>query len=248
MIRKIIAVVPLILGIMPGLWGQSAEEIVQKMDEMQSFNTLYVEGSMVSTDRFGEKTSTFKSWSRNSEDFLIEFTNVEERGQKVLRVNKGRNDEIYLFYPDAEEIIPLSGAAMKQSMFGDVSYEDISEERKSLETYDVSMKGSELVGSVDCWIIEMVAISRNVPYPKKILKVGKADYILREAEYYARSGRLLKIVEIINFQKFDDGRVILTESKLIDQLRRQSSTRLLLTAVEPNPTLSDELFSLRSLY
>ncbi len=226
------------------LFAQSAEDIIRKMDEMQTFETLYSEGTMISVDRFGEKRSTYNAWSRGSKDFLIEFTNVEERGQKLLRVE----DELYLFYPDAEDIIPMHGAALKQSLFGDVSYEDITEGKNTLDKYNVSMKGSQNVDGVDCWVIEMIATSRDVPYPKQIIKVGKADNVLRAAEYYARSGRLLKIADVKSFRKFDDGRVLITEMELEDQLRRGSSTRMRIDTLEINPALDGDVFSLRSLY
>ena len=226
------------------LFAQSAEDIIRKMDEMQTFETLYSEGTMISVDRFGEKRSTYNAWSRGSKDFLIEFTNVEERGQKLLRVE----DELYLFYPDAEDIIPMHGAALKQSLFGDVSYEDITEGKNTLDKYNVSMKGSQNVDGVDCWVIEMIATSRDVPYPKQIIKVGKADNVLRAAEYYARSGRLLKIADVKSFRKFDDGRVLITEMELADQLRRGSSTRMRIDTLEINPELDGDVFSLRSLY
>lgn len=226
------------------IFAQSAEDIIRKMDEMQTFETLYSEGTMISVDRFGEKRSTYNAWSRGSKDFLIEFTNVEERGQKLLRVE----DELYLFYPDAEDIIPMHGAALKQSLFGDVSYEDITEGKNTLDKYNVSMKGSQNVDGVDCWVIEMIATSRDVPYPKQIIKVGKADNVLRAAEYYARSGRLLKIADVKSFREFDDGRVLITEMELADQLRRGSSTRMRIDTLEINPELDGDVFSLRSLY
>ncbi len=224
--------------------AQSAEEIIQKMDELQTFDTMYNEGTMITEDRFGEKRSTYKAWSRGSQDFLIEFTNVEERGQKILRVD----EELYLFYPDAEDIIPMHGAALKQSMFGDISYEDITEGRNTLDKYDVEMINSEIVDGEDCWVIEMIATSRDVPYPKQVVKVGKKDYVLREAEYYARSGRLLKIVDVIKVETFGDGRLMITEMVMEDQLRRGSSTRMRIDKLEIDPRLDDDLFSLRSLY
>jgi len=224
--------------------AQSAAEVIQKMDELQSFDTMYSEGTMITQDRFGEKRSTFRSWSRGAQDFLIEFTNVEERGQKILR----RGDELFLFYPDAEEIIPMHGAALKQSMFGDISYEDITEGRNTLDKYDVTMMGSETVDGVDCWIIDMEATSRDVPYPRQLVKVGKADYVLRAAEYYARSGRILKTLEVEKIETFDSGKVMITEMLMEDQLRRGSSTRMLLDKLEVDPVLDDNLFSLRSLY
>lgn len=224
--------------------AQSAEDIVRKMDDMQTFESLYAEGTLINIDRFGEKISTYKSWSQGSKDFLIEFTNVEERGQKILRVD----DELYLFYPEAEDIIPMHGAALKKSMFGDISYEDITEGRNTLSKYEVSMQGSEVVDGIDCWVIMMMAKSRHVPYAKQVIKVGKEDTVLREAEYYARSGRLLKIVNVVKVENFSGGRVLATELLLVDQLRRGSSTRMLIDNVEVEPQLERNLFSLQSLY
>jgi outer membrane lipoprotein-sorting protein len=118
----------------------------------------------------------------------------------------------------------------------------------TLDKYDVEMMGSEFVKGVDCWVIEMTATSRNVPYPKQVVKVGKDDYVLREAEYYARSGRLLKTVDVVESRIFGDGRIMLTEMVMEDQLRRGSSTTMRIDALEIDPVLDDDLFSLRSLY
>ncbi len=242
--KRFLILVITLTAIAVNAFSQTAEEVIRKMDELQTFDTMYSEGTMITEDRFGEKRSTYKAWSRGSQDFLIEFTNVEERGQKILRVD----DELYLFYPDAEDIIPMHGAALKQSMFGDISYEDITEGRNTLDKYDVEMIGSEIVDGKDCWVIEMIATSRDVPYPKQIVKVGKEDYVLREAEYYARSGRLLKIVDVIKVETFGDGRLMITEMVMADQLRRGSSTRMRIDTLEIDPRLNDDLFSLRSLY
>ena len=243
-LKRILIVLTCLTATIAGISAQSAEEIITKMDEMQMFDTMYAEGTMITRDRFGEKRSTYKSWSRGSEDFLIEFTNVEERGQKILKVD----DELYLFYPDAEDIIPMHGAALKQSMFGDISYEDITEGANTLDKYDVEMLGSEVVEGGDCWVIEMIATSKDVPYPKQIVKVGKSDYILKEGEYYARSGKLLKTVEVTGVREFDDGRILMTGMVLEDQLRRGSSTSMRVDNTEIDPELDDALFSLRSLF
>ncbi|MCK5248368.1 MAG: outer membrane lipoprotein-sorting protein [Spirochaetaceae bacterium] len=243
-LKRFLVLMITLTAIAVNAFSQTAEEVIRKMDELQTFDTMYSEGTMITEDRFGEKRSTYKAWSRGSQDFLIEFTNVEERGQKILRVD----DELYLFYPDAEDIIPMHGAALKQSMFGDISYEDITEGRNTLDKYDVEMIGSEIVDGEDCWVIEMIATSRDVPYPKQIVKVGKEDYVLREAEYYARSGRLLKIVDVIKVETFGDGRLMITEMVMADQLRRGSSTRMRIDTLEIDPKLNNDLFSLRSLY
>ena len=241
--RAIIAAVLLVV-LAAGLSAQSAEDIVRRMDEMQTFNTMYVEGTMVTIDSRGEKRSSYRSWSRGGSEYLIEFTNVEERGQKILRVE----DELYLFYPDAEDIIPMHGAALKQSMFGDISYEDLTDGKDTLDKYDVEIVGSEIINGQDCWLINMEATTRDVPYPRQLVKVGKEDDILKAAEYFSKSGRLLKTLEVTAVEEFSGGKVMITGMILRDQLRRGSSTSMEITEMEMNPPLQDSLFSLRSLY
>ena len=227
------------------VYGQTAESIVRKMDDMQSFNALYSEGEMISTDRFGVKKSSFRTWSRNkSREMLLEFTNVEERGQKILKIDS----ELYLFYPDAEDIIPMEGSALKQSMFGDVSYEDVADNYDTLDRYSARITGSINHNGADCWKIELIAKTRKVAYPKQVLVVGKDDLILRAAEYYAKSGRLLKTLNVLSHRIFPDGKVLLTEMELEDRIRRNSKTLMHITHIDPNPEVNDRLFSLQSLY
>jgi len=112
---RIITTTLLFLLIIPfNLSAITAEEIINTMDGMQTFDTSYSTGSIKTTDRFGVKESTFKAWSQGSSDSLIEFTSVAERGQKILRT-KG---SLYLFYPDDVELIRRQGAALRQSLLG----------------------------------------------------------------------------------------------------------------------------------
>ncbi len=242
--RISILTLAMVLVLVASAWAQSAEEIITTMDEQQTFDSNYVEGTLITTDSLGEKRSTYNSWSRGSTDFLIEFTNVEERGQKVLRVG----DELYLFYPDAEDIIPMHGAALKDSLFGDISYEDITEGRNTLDKYDVKLLGTEQVDGKDCWVIEMNARTRKVPYSKQVIKVDQSNYVLVEGQYFAKSGRLIKTIQISGFEELPGDKVLVTGMVLEDQLRRGSKTEMQMNEYTVNPNLDDDLFSLRSLY
>lgn len=242
--RVLIITAALALAVTAAGSAQSAEDIINRMDDQQTFATMYAEGTMITTDPRGEKRSTYNSWSRGSADFLIEFTNIEERGQKILRVD----DELYLFYPDAEDIIPMHGAALKQSMFGDISYEDITEGRNTLDKYDVELLGSRTVDGIDCWVVDMTARTRDVPYPRQTIMVDKSNYVLVAGEYFAKSGRLIKTIEVTGFEELPGGKVLMTGLILKDQLRRGSSTEMRIDGFEVDPDLDDSIFSLRSLF
>ncbi|NCB02690.1 MAG: outer membrane lipoprotein-sorting protein, partial [Spirochaetia bacterium] len=70
----------------------TATQIVEKMDELETYKTSFSSGVIISKDRFGEKTSTFNAYSKGAYDSLIEFTSIMEKGQKVLRTE----GELYL--------------------------------------------------------------------------------------------------------------------------------------------------------
>jgi outer membrane lipoprotein-sorting protein len=225
------------------LSAQSAEDIIRTMDDLQTFDSMKATGSMITNDRFGTKKVDYISWSEGNDNFIIEFTSAAELGQKILRTS----NELFLYYPDAEEIIRLQGAALRQSMMGsDISYEDMTEGNDTLSKYDVELVRSEVVDGQDCFVIEMTAKSRKVPYPKQILWVVKDSYVAEQVHYFSRSGKLLKEMRVLEVRDFE-GKVIITKMVLEDKLKKNSNTEMIVDKVEANPDLGSGFFSLDQL-
>src|SRR5512136_2172981 len=152
----------------------TAEDIVARLQANQVFTTSRMQGVMTVTDRFGTKETRFTSYSRGDAEALIEFTSTEEKGQKILRLK----DEIYLYFPDAEEVIRLQGAALKDSVMGsDFSYEDLTGEK--------SLLGSEQAGGREQFVLELKAKGRGVAYPLQKLWVDAEEYLPLRGEYFA---------------------------------------------------------------
>ena len=225
------------------LFGITAEEIVREMDRQQSFSSMKSSGSMITIDRFGTKVSDFISWSRGNDEFLIEFTSAAEQGQKILRTAK----ELYLYYPDAEEIIRLQGAALRQSMLGsDISYEDMTEGNDTLSKYEVELTGEETAGGEDCYVLEMVAKSRDVAYPKQIVWVIKDTFVPQQVQYFSKSGKLLKEMQVDAIERIG-GKFVITRMILEDKLKKNSSTELVMDNLETDINLDRDFFSLDNL-
>lgn len=226
-----------------GLGAQSAEEIVRKLEANQTHDTSRVEGRMIIHDRFGRRTSEFIMYSRGSDEALIEFTSAEEAGQKVLRTD----DEIYLFYPDASELIRLQGAALRQSMLGsDVSYEDMTGNKGLLDTYEVTLDGQEAVDGRACYALDLEATSRDVAYPRQKLWVDAELFVMREAEQYALSGRLLKVMEVEELMR-RSGKVFPSHIVVRDQLKQNTRTEFIIETAEINVDLPPRIFSVEEL-
>lgn len=241
--NKIMTIIILLsLFISVSVAALTGEEIIRKADDMQIFETSKATGEMRIKDRFGTKVSTFNSWSRGSEESLIEFTSRAERGQKILRTE----DELYLFYPDAEELIRMQGSMLRQSMLGsDVSYEDMTGGKDRISQYDVVLEGSETIKGNDCYVLMMTAKVRTVPYPKERVWIDKETFILWKAEYFTKSGRLLKEMETLKVEEIS-GRVIATETRISDKMKTDTETIMVINDLKINIKL-DVDFSLDDL-
>jgi outer membrane lipoprotein-sorting protein len=165
--NKILLILIVVTFMIPvSISALTGEEIVRKADDMQAFDTSQATGEMRIKDRFGIKISTFNSWSRGKDESLIEFTSLAERGQKVLRTE----DELYLYYPDAEELIRMQGSMLRQSMLGsDISYEDMTGGKDRISQYEVELQGEEVLKGRSCYILFMKASENSSLSPGETL-------------------------------------------------------------------------------
>jgi outer membrane lipoprotein-sorting protein len=220
-----------------------ADEVVSRMEDNRGYETARIEGRMVIEDRFGERTSTFVMWSRGTEEALVRFTSAQEAGQRVLRTE----DEIYLYYPDAAELIRLQGSALRQSMLGsDVSYEDMTGNRGLLADYEAELLADEELRGTPCYVVSLEARNSDVAYPKQRLWIDKEDFVLRRAEQYALSGRLLKEMEVREIMRQGD---FAFPSHLVisDALKKNSQTAFVIEEAELGIAVPRGTFSLEEL-
>ena len=227
----------------PSAFALTADEIIARMEDNQTHPTSYIEGEMVITDRFGDRVSTFFAHTEGDDRFLVEFTSRDEEGQRVLR----RNDDLYLYYPDARETIRLTGSALRDSLLGsDISYEDMTGGRGLAEDYKFELLGEETVDGRRCYKIELTARGTNVAYPKQIYWVDSEDFVLRKSEQYARAGRKLKVTEVLETME-QDGYIFPARILITDQTRRSSGTEMILHQVDIGVDLPRGIFSLEQL-
>ncbi len=222
---------------------ESAEEVIRKLEENQVHETARSEGRMIINDRFGEKVTTFKSWAEGDEKTLIEFTSRQERGQKILRTD----DEIYLYFPDAAEVIRLQGAALRDSVLGsDMSYEDMTGGKGLLDDYRAELLGTETVDGRQCYKIELNAKGRGVAYPKEIIWVDTEMYVTRKVHMFSLSGKLLKEMRMQEYTT-QNGKTFPVRFLIEDKMKRNSSTEFVMESIEIGADIPASRFSLEEL-
>ena len=242
--QKILTFTVMLIFISAGLFAITAEAIIEKMELNLVYDTSIVEGRMVINDRFGSRTSTYISYAEGEEKSLLEFTNIEDAGQKILRLK----DEIYLYYPDAEETIRLQGAALRQAVMGsDFSYEDMTGDKGILGSYNVTLDGEESIDGNLCYIITLTAKTRDVPYQKEIMWVDKELFVYRQVHKLAKSGKLLKEMTITDLV-IVDGLHVPSGFTIVDKLKRNSSTEFYMDSIELGVDLPKDIFTLSELW
>ena len=242
--QKILLLTAMLIFITAGLFAITAEEIIEKMELNLVYDTAIVEGRMVINDRFGTRTSTYISYTEGEEKSLLEFTNIEDAGQKILRLK----DEIYLYYPDAEETIRLQGAALRQAVMGsDFSYEDMTGDKGILDSYAVTLDGEGTVDGFPCYILTLTAKTRDVPYQKEIMWVDKELFIYRQVHKLAKSGKVLKEMKVTDLIKVD-GLYIPSRLIMVDKLKRNSSTEFYMDSIKLGIVLPVDIFTLGELW
>jgi negative regulator of sigma E activity len=153
-----------------------------------------------------------------------------------------------MFFPDAEDIVKISGHMLNQGMMGsDFSYQDIMESDKLTDLYDFKIIGEEEIDGRPCYVLEGVAREGvKVSYYRRVSWVDKERFIGLKEELYAQSGRLLKETKVNELEKINE-RWIPVDSVMEDKLRKNTYTEFKISLIDFNPEIPEETFSLQSL-
>jgi len=174
----------------------TAVEILRKIDDNIKIDKGISETTMKVTNRRGKvRISRMKSYVLGHDNYLVEYLYpVRQKGVKMLKLK----DKLWIYTPEpTDRIVTISGHMLKQSVNGsDLSYEDMMENRSLDEMYDAKVTGSEIYNERSCWIVELTAKVPDVSYYSMKMWVDAERWIPLKEERYAKSGKLLKRIEI----------------------------------------------------
>ena len=243
--RKLIITVVLITAVLAPAFSQnpSAAELLARVDNNEIYNTIEYEGELIIQYQGRRYVKSMKAWARGNADSFIEFTNSEDRGTKYLK----QGGRLYVYSPDNEGVMLISGHMLKESMMGsDMSYEDSINNETLTSRYTPVVSGSEIVDGKDAWMLELTAIKKNESYPKRKLWLDKQTNDVLRYELYALSGAKLKEYRMIRVETIA-GRRFPVEVEIRDLLRKDSKTTFVMKNVVLDRPIADSVFSRRNL-
>ena len=176
--------------------------ILEKVDRNLSAQNRIFESSMTIHGRRTSRTITSKSWSRGEKEALTEYLSpASEAGTKMLKLE----DQLWIYTPSADRTIQISGHMLRQSVMGsDLSYEDMMDDRKLTEVYSAEVVARDTLGGERVVVLQLTARRGDVAYPVQKMWIDAEKFVPLRQEMYARSGQLLKRVDLFEVRRIQD--------------------------------------------
>ena len=222
----------------------SARAIIERVDKNMSADSRVFTSKMVIHNRRNTRTIESKSWSMGEKKSYTEYLSPpREHGTKMLKLD----DQLWIFSPSTDRIIQISGHMLRQSVMGsDLSYEDMMEDPHLLNHYTGKVDREEKIEDRNCWIITLSASTPDVAYQTQKVWVDKDRLIPLRKELYAKSGVLLKRMELSDVKQIQ-GRWFPKKILFKDVLKDGDGTEFQIMEIEFNTQIPDYIFSKASL-
>lgn len=164
--------------------------IIKKVDANMYSDTRIFESEMIIHGKRSDRSLTMKVYSEGSEKSFTEYLSPDrEKGTKMLKLE----NNLWIYSPESDRTIQLSGHMLRQSVMGsDLSYEDMMEDRKLLDMYNVKALPDETLNDRKTYVLELIAKVDDVNYYKRKIWIDQERYVTMQEELFAKSGTLLK--------------------------------------------------------
>ncbi len=222
-----------------------ANMLIGKMDQnMASESQKIISKMVIKTKRITRTIKTITYTQGEDLSFTEYLAPAREAGIKMLKIK----DDLWTYDPDADRTITISGHMLRQSINGsDLSYEDMMEDETLQDSYHAVTVGEELFSDRNCWVLKLTAKTDDIAYPKRKLWLDKERYLPLKGEYYAKSGKLLKRMEIRSVMKVGE-RYYPAEMFYKDVLNKKSEgTSFIIESIEFDVDIPKYMFTKAAL-
>jgi outer membrane lipoprotein-sorting protein len=222
----------------------SGIEILNKIDENYVARNRVTTSTMIIKGRRGTRMVKSRSWMQGTKKAFTEYlAPAREKGTKMLKLE----DELWIWTPSTDRTIKIAGHMLRQSLLGsDISYEDFMEDHKMSEIYEPEVVGEEDIGGRTCYVLELTARIEKTAYHSRKLWVDKERYLPLREDLFARSGKLIKYLKILEVFKVEE-RWYPKKMIFKDVLKKGDGTEFIIDSIEFNVEIPEHIFTKASL-
>ncbi len=213
-----------------------AQTIVQRADHIRFPSGGYQVDVRVTTEREGSKPEVriYRILSKGNDRSLVTtLYPASDRGQILLM----RDQDLWVFLPRVSQPIRLP---LSQRLTGQVANGDLARANFSGD-YDARLEGQENIDGRRYHVLELKAARRGVTYYRVRYWVEEKTYHPFKAEFYSRSGKLLKVCHYTGYRRLGD---IERPTRLVmeDRLRGKERSIMEYSKLKPRK-LPDKVFT-----
>lgn len=177
------------------------------------------------------------------ENFLMEFKNPEDFGVKYLKIG----DQLYIYIPDIDDVVRISGDMLRQSLMGsDISYSDMMTSNP-FEFYRVDSMVDTVLSGRRLIKLHLEDTTGRAAYQEVQMLIDTTRFVPVKVEYYARGGRMIKVMEFKEFRRYGH-RYFPIEYSMRDLRRRNSVTIVRIRELHLDVKIPDSTFSKERLF
>jgi outer membrane lipoprotein-sorting protein len=243
--KNILSVGFFLLGMVVFSYGQSAKEVVQKMDDNAFGGRLKSSMKMTIVRPKWSRAMEFKSWADGSDYSLILVTApAREKGITYLK----RDREMWNFQPSIDRTIKMPPSMMTQSWMGsDFKNDDLVRQSSVVNDYQHKLLGKETIEGRECYKIEMIP-NEDAPvvWGKVIIWIDTKDYLNLKTEHYDEDEDLVDTSYGQNVKELG-GRLLPTKMVLVPADEEGHKTIMEYTNLEFDTKFDDRFFSTQNM-
>ncbi len=189
--KKILLAMLITLSV--SLWGQNAQDIVNKADSAFKGERVYSTSKMtVYKSGKAQPVQEIESFSmeKNGKTYSLSIYLEPRRMKGTANLMVG--DDLWVRFSSTGRVRKLSSSAKKNSAGGsDFSYADMGDGGQGLsDKYSPRILGSKTVDGQECYEIELMAKSDKSPYEKMIVLIEKETFTYHKVDYYENSANI----------------------------------------------------------
>ncbi len=218
----------------------SGEVVLERIDRNMSSRNRIFTSQMLIHGRRVSRTIESKTWAVGDEKaFTTYLAPAREKGIKMLKLG----DKLWMYSPATDRTIKISGHLLRQSMMGsDLSFEDMMEDARLQYQYNAVVTHTETIAGRLCWVLQLSAKTENIAYYMRKLWVDQERNIPLREELYARSGKLLKKLELKDVSRIQ-GRWFPRQLLFKDMLKKGKGTEFRIVSIQFDQDIPKRFFS-----
>lgn len=232
------------------LWVMEMNNKQRKLAD-ESAQILMVLKNRKGDERERKITLTTITNDQNLQKSLITFQapkNVKGTGLLTYE-NENASDDQWLYLPALKRTRRISSADQTDSFMGtDFTFEDLSPEVLSDFTYTFQAQNNPNADTT--YLIEATPSSKSSyeasGYSKRLIWIGKQDFVIRKIEFYDKNQALIKILTAENISRISEN-ISRAKEVSMQNISTKHSTTLIYDKILLNQGLSESLLSMRSL-